>query len=172
MSLSWPRYLLCRFVFRGRLWPICLLHNSSNWSLQMFDSHNYRTRPDVSLCCKLMLLLCPETTEMCVCYRVISVTEGNYTSSASCWWKGSEVMTRQRIYVALWNALKWLPKLLRNTPSPTWMSCSHGKYMFVGSNSVSHNVVIQLAAQIQAGHYSCSLMSAMHYKTQLDIDAL
>lgn len=47
---------------------------------QMFDSHKYRTRPDVAA-------VCPETTEICVYYHVISFAGGNYTSSASLWWK-------------------------------------------------------------------------------------
>lgn len=52
-SLSWPRYLFCTFVFKRRRWAICIIRYSSNRSLQMSDSCNYRTRPDVSLCCFL-----------------------------------------------------------------------------------------------------------------------
>lgn len=117
----------------------------------MFDSPNYRTRPDVSLCC----FLPRNNWNMCQlsCYFLR-------------WWKLYQfsfslmrrvgVMTRQIVYVGLWNALKRLPKSSLRTHLHHHRAAPLEKYMFVGSNSVFHNVVIQLASEIQAGHYSCS----------------
>lgn len=47
--------------------------------------------------------------------------------------------------------------------------CLCGKYMFVGSNSVFHHALIQLACQIWAFGVALrgNLMSARHYKTRL-----
>lgn len=115
----------------------------------MFDSHNYRTRPDVTRC----RFLPRNNRNMCLlsCYFLH-------------WWKLYHVFdgeargndkARQWLFVSLSKALKCLPKAPENTPSSPW-SCSRGKYMFVGSNSVFHHALIQLAPQIWTGHYSCS----------------
>lgn len=101
-------------------------------SPQMFDSHNYRTRPDVLWCCFLfrnnwyvsIIVLFPSLMEIIPVQHLFDgEVRGNNKALDVCL-KGFEMS----------------PKAPENTPSSPW-SCSCGKYMFVDSQSVSHHAL-------------------------------
>lgn len=82
-------------------------------SLQMFDSHNYRTRPDVLWCC----FLSRNNSNMCLlsCYflSLMEIIPVQHLFDGRL-----EVITRHWVYV--WNALKCLPERLRTHLHHHW----------------------------------------------------
>lgn len=66
-------------TFNKRLWPTCLFYSSSRCMILKTTGRDQMSSAAAFF---------PGTHEICVYYHVISSAGGNYTGSASLWWRG------------------------------------------------------------------------------------
>lgn len=117
----------------------------------MFDSHKYRTRPDVSRCRRFLPRKRLKNVSIIMLFSLLlEIIPVQHLSHWEARGNDKALDVRRSL-----KCFERAPKAPKNTPPSPWSS-SRGKYMFAGSNSVFHHALIPLAPQNWAGHYSCS----------------